>query len=84
MKIFKYIFTLLILLTISNGLQAQQTVDDILSDANVEITRLSPLPFEVIDVKVPVISLNGAWEVAIDEGRNLPNSGSGRTGYAGV
>ena len=72
MKIFKHIFTLLILLTISNGLQAQQTVDDILSDANVEITRLSPIPSKVIDVKVPVISLNGAWEVAIDEGEKSP------------
>ena len=72
MKIYKHIFTILILIAVSNDLQAQLLVDTTLSEAKVEITGLSPLPFKVIDLKEPVISLNGAWEVAIDKGNKSP------------
>ena len=41
--------------------QAQNEVNTILTEANVEIPRISPIPMGVERVKNPVISLNGTW-----------------------
>ena len=52
--------------------QAQQEIKSILSQAKVEIPRLSPLPLNVPAVEKPLISLNGEWKVAIDGGEQIP------------
>src|SRR5690606_6034531 len=45
---------------------SQENAIRILTEANIEIPRLSPIPQEVQMVQTPIISLNGTWEVSLD------------------
>ncbi|GAA3569205.1 glycoside hydrolase family 2 protein [Snuella lapsa] len=63
---------LIYLLLIVPPVWAQQKNSSILSDANVTIPRISPLPIKVNNVATPVLSLDGEWQVAIEKGNNAP------------
>ncbi|TQO39750.1 beta galactosidase small subunit [Arenibacter algicola] len=51
---------------------SQENTHRILADAGIEIPRLSPIPREVQSIKDPVLSLNGKWDVALDNGIPKP------------
>ncbi|MEC3907885.1 glycoside hydrolase family 2 TIM barrel-domain containing protein [Tamlana sp. 2201CG12-4] len=51
-----------------NCIQAQLSLNTVLTETKVETPRISPIPQEVEGIKNPVISLNGTWKVAIGQG----------------
>ncbi|WP_051315736.1 glycoside hydrolase family 2 protein [Arenibacter certesii] len=60
------------LIIFSQNIVSQENTDNILRDAGIEVPRLSPMPEEVQGIKNPIISLNGTWEVTIDDKKTMP------------
>jgi len=72
MKLLNIIIISFLSVSLSNGLIAQKRDNSIPPEKGIVIPRLSPVPSDVLGVENPVISLNGVWKVAIDNGKELP------------
>ncbi|NKI27569.1 beta-galactosidase [Arenibacter sp. 6A1] len=65
-------FSYILLLLLTTNVNSQAYPHPILQETNLEIPRLSPIPTAVQNIKKPVISLNGTWQVALNNNTPIP------------
>ncbi len=57
-----------LLFLLCNYIPAQNKANSILSEANIEIPRISPIPTDVEGINNTILYLIGTWKVAFDHG----------------